>query len=160
MVAGLFAGARAPSVKVGRVVRILIVIYLMALLLTLNQNNFAWEEAGRVARWATTSAVANVEKHGDDWGTKYKKLIIYNVPDAYLGAYVFREGLITMLRHRTGNLLDGVEIDMIIEETGTFENVGELKLVFNEQTIVWFFNDADSIFEEVTEEETLPVRSY
>jgi hypothetical protein len=80
---------------------------------------------------------------------------VYNIPDAYLGAYVFREGFVTMLRHRTGNMLDGVKISTVIEEIGRFERVGELKQVFDSETIVWFFNDAGNRFEEVSGEDTL-----
>ena len=154
MAAGFFAGIE-PSRKAGRIAGPLAIVYLLTMLLMLNQNNFAWQDAGRVAAGAAGSAVVLAEKHSGEWGDRYKKLVVYNIPDAYLGAYVFREGFVTMLRHRTGNMLDGVKISTVIEEIGRFERVGELKQVFDSETIVWFFNDAGNRFEEVSGEDTL-----
>jgi len=156
MAASLFTDIR-PSLKARRIVGPLVVVYLLTMFLTLSQNNFAWQEAGRVAAGAAGSAVALAEKHKGEWGNRYKKLLMYNIPDAYLGAYVFREGIVTMLRHRTGNMLDGVEISTVIEEIGRFERVGELKQVFDSGTVVWFFNDAGNKFEEIKGEDTIPV---
>lgn len=156
LAAALLTGTAISSRKTGRYSGLPAGVYLLTMLLILNQNNFAWQEAGRVTRSAADSAVQLAETHRGEWGLDYKKLVVYNVPDAYLGAYVFREGFLTMLRHRTGGLLDEVEIQMIIEEIDRFENVGELKLVFDVETAVWFFNDIDSVFEEVTEEEKIP----
>ncbi len=142
--------------KLSRYRNLLAVVYLLVMLLVINQNNFAWHEAGRVAGSAASSAIELVHRHDGEWGREYTKLVVYNLPDAYLGAYVFREGFVTMLRHRTGHALDDVEIQVILEETGRFENVSELKLVFDQETVVWFFNDVGNVFEEITEDETLP----
>jgi hypothetical protein len=155
-IAALFAALRARFPKAPRIAGIWIAIYLLTMLLVLNQNNFAWQEAGRIAKTASDSAVGLVAKHEGEWGNSIKKLVVYFVPDSHLGAYVFRLGFASMLRHRTGKTLEAVEIEVFHEEPGTFLNIGELKQASDEETVVWFFNDSTGGFAEITE--GLPAR--
>lgn len=130
------------------VAAVLIVVYCSTLLLVLHQNNNPWQEAGVLVRTATESSDALVERHKGEWGTKYGKLLTFNVPTDYIGAWTFRNGLSEMLRLRHGDELDRVEIEVMYGGIQAPENIERIERASQEAAVIWWFDDLTRSFVE------------
>ena len=93
----------------------MIYIYCTVLGLILIQNVSAWSDAGKLAEKSSESAHKIVATHEGEWGSPITRLVVYNVPDAYMGAYVYRVGFEEMLRNRTGSELFNVKMEIHLE---------------------------------------------
>jgi hypothetical protein len=121
-------------------------VYLASMLMCINQNNYAWQQAGKLVRTAAASTDKLVGKYEGDWGINRNRLLIVNVPRGYMGAYVFQVGLPHMLRLRHGDILDDVDIEVIFEDAGHGGTYAKMEDAFDEGAVVWGFDYETWVF--------------
>lgn len=127
---------------------IITLIYIIVLLFGLNQNNHPWAETGRLVESADRSIAKLVNAHEGEWGDKYHKLFVYNVPHGHLGAHAFGNGFPEMMQLFHGEEMKGVEIEMTFGGIQSEENINKLKQAIDEGAMIWFFDDSTWTFVE------------
>jgi len=115
------------------------VVYLCTLLIFVHQNNQPWIAAGEMVHSMAVSSDRFVKKQKNTWGNEHKRILAVNVPDSYLGAFVFRWGLPEML-HMRHNELNEVEIDILHEYVNEAETFKQIGIASDEGAIVWAFD--------------------
>ncbi len=148
LIAGLFTSVNEP-IRWKNAYRIIIGVFLIVMIMVLFQNNYPWSEAGRLVRNATASANMLIGKHPDEWWESQDEVLIVNVPRAYLGAYVFENGLPDMLHMRYGRLLDDVTISVMHPDAGTEATYGAMAEASQRGAIIWGFDSEKQVFIEL-----------
>ncbi len=146
LIASLFTGEFQGRFRT--VVSALAVVYCLTLLLSLHQNNYAWQNAGTLVRTASASTDRLVERHEGEWGTEKQKLLAFNVPTNFLGAWTFRNGFSDMLLLRHGDEMEGVEIEVIYGGIQSPENIQKIEHEMEAGSVIWLFDDRTWMFVE------------
>ena len=146
LIAALFSAGFESKWK--KAASLLTVLYIFTLLLCLFQNNYPWQEAGRIVQKAEASTIPLHENHKGEWGTKIKRIVAFNVPSDYMGAWVFKNGLPEMLGIKYDDLRAMESIKVIPAGVQTSETVQEAEQAAKQGAVVWLFRTIDSTLAE------------
>jgi len=134
--------------RFAKVIPILMAIFLAAFFLNLQQNNYPWQKAGYTLRSARESTKVLVDEYSSEWGISRTKLLAFNVPEAYIGAWLLKNGLREMLKLDYPSEMENVEIEVIHGGLQTEENIRRIENA-EEGTVVWIYEDATAEFAEL-----------
>jgi len=146
LLAGIFASSFQTKIKSAAI--IILIIYLLTFTLWLQQNNYPWIIAGKMVKAATESTEVLYMRHKGQWGTGIHKLLLFDVPTDYIGAWTFKTGLVEMLRDRYGAEMEEVDIEVLNSGIQTQENIEKPDQAYSEGAIVWIFNPGTETFYE------------
>jgi hypothetical protein len=138
LMAGLFTADFKGRIR--SMALILAAVYCLTMLFILNQNNYAWQEAGRLVRTAAMSAEPLIERHTGEWGVNKQRLVMFNVPMSNIGAWTFQTGLPEMLRLKYGNTLEEVELEVVPAGLQTQQNIEKVEFASRDRDVVWLFD--------------------
>ena len=138
----------SPSPKIKSAAIIVLIVYLLTFTFWLQQNNYPWIIAGKMVRAATQSTEVLYMRHKSQWGSGIHKLLLFDVPNDYIGAWTFKTGLVEMLRDRYGAEMEEVDIEVMSSGLQTQENIEKPDQAYREGAIVWIFNPGTETFYE------------
>jgi len=127
---------------------ILTSVYILAIVLALHQNNYPWQDAGRLVRTSLASTGELVERYRGEWGSEKSRIIAFNVSRNSMGAWTFQYGFPEALRYMYGDELDGVEIEVVRGGVQVPENIRRMDRALEEGAVIWLFDDFTETFAE------------
>ena len=123
-----------------KLVKYLVVVYLITLAVCLQQNNYPWIDAARLVQTASASTEQLVERYRGEWGVNKSELLVFNVPGVHLGAATLMNAIPSMLKLRYGDEMARVKYEVLYNGQ-TEESLEKIIQAKGKGSVVWFFDD-------------------
>lgn len=144
IMAELFTSDKSPAMK--KFASILLLVYLVFSLFTLHQNDYPWQEAGRLVENVKKSTDVLVESRRGEWGVSKTRILAFNVPADYIDTLIFLTGFPEMLKLRYPDELQDVQIEVTYSGLQTHVNLTRAEREAEEGAVVWLYLDAEQSF--------------